>query len=149
MSGSLQGASWLLPPALRQLNVLYVLWIFAVCVFQMALISHLPSAGLCVESSSLLCLLCLRWSWNSIPAIRQSFRDSSYKSSREQLEDAVLLHTSGWVVGREWTFSLANLWLQQWQSKIQLPYVWSDQTPCIHFEVKLETLRSLFYNTEE
>lgn len=55
------------------------------CGFLRVLISHLPSAGLCAESGSLLCLLCLRWCWSSTPAIRQSCRDSSYASGGEQL----------------------------------------------------------------
>uniref|UniRef100_A0A4W6DIG9 Dipeptidyl-peptidase 6b n=1 Tax=Lates calcarifer TaxID=8187 RepID=A0A4W6DIG9_LATCA len=46
--------------------------------FQIALISHLPSAGLREESGSLFCLLCVRRSCSSSPAIRRSCRDSSY-----------------------------------------------------------------------
>lgn len=77
---------------------LCVLWIFAVRAFQTVLISHLPSAGLREESSSLFCLLCLCWSRSAAPVIRRSCGDSSYTSSGEQLDDALLLRTSGWVV---------------------------------------------------
>ena len=69
-------ATWL--PHVCSQNVLNFLWIFAVDACQTALISHLPSAGLCEESSSLFCPLCLLWRCSATLAIRQSCRDSSY-----------------------------------------------------------------------
>lgn len=98
-SGRLQRPPDCCLPHFCRSNVLCILWIFAVCVFWIVLISHLPSAGLCEESGSSPRLLCPRWSCSSTPAIRQSCRDSLYASSGEQLQDTVLLHTSGWVVG--------------------------------------------------
>lgn len=93
-------ATWLLPPTLLPFKCfVHPVDFCSVCVFWIVLISHLPSAGLCEESGSSPRLLCPRWSCSSTPAIRQSCRDSLYASSGEQLQDTVLLHTSGWVVG--------------------------------------------------